>query len=193
MRKRPMLIAILALSGLILCACQSQQADTKANTNTPANSNAATANSTADPKVVEEVKEMLARHDKALNDKNIDAVMATFSNDPKTVVLGTGQGERFVGQQAIKEAYMEIFKDYDAGTLETNCDWKTGGADEDGKMAWLAATCQAKDAMKGVKREYGLNVSAAVVKQDGGWRFVMLHMSNATASGPPPNATDKKG
>jgi ketosteroid isomerase-like protein len=172
----------LVLSGLILCGCQAPKAD-QASSNTTTNSAATTAGK-ADPKVVEEVKEMLAKHDKALNDQNLDAVMATFSNDPKTVVLGTGQGERFVGQDTIRQAYTEIFKDYDKGTLETSCDWKTGGADESGKMAWLAATCQAKDAKSGVKREYVLNVSGTVVKQDGGWRFVTLHMSNMT-SGPP--------
>lgn len=186
MRKRLTCVS-LALAGLILGACQTQPAQ-QGNSNATTNSAATTA-SKADPKVVEEVKEMLAKHDKALNDQNLDAVMATFSNDPKTVVLGTGQGERFVGQDAIRQAYTEIFKDYDKGTLETNCDWKEGGADDDGKMAWLAATCQAKDAQKGVKREYVLNVSAAVVKQDTGWRFVMLHMSNQTSNAPPPPAS----
>ena len=188
MRKRSMVIVILILAGLILCSCQSEQPATSASTNTTANSNAAMATSKADPKVVEEVKEMLAKHDKALNDKNIDAVMATFSTDPKTVVLGTGEGERFVGQQAIKEAYTEVFKDYDAGTLNHACDWKTGGADPGGMTAWLAATCQMKDSLKDVKREYVLNVSGALEKQGGQWRFVMLHMSNATTNAPPPTA-----
>ena len=186
MRKRLTCVS-LALAGLILCACQAQHAQ-QGNSNATTNSAATTAGK-EDPKVVEEVREMLAKHDKAINDQNLDAVMATFANDPKTVVLGTGQGERFVGLDAIRQAYTEIFKDYDKGTLETNCDWKTGGADDDGKMAWLAATCQAKDAMKGVKREYVLNVSAAVVKQEGGWRFVMLHMSNHTSNAPPPPAS----
>ncbi len=106
-------------------------------------------------------------------------------------MLGTGEGERFVGSEAIKQAYTEIFKDYDKGTMVTTCDWKTGGADDTGKMAWLAATCKAEDSMKSVKRDYVLNVSAAAVKQDTGWRFIMLHMSNATAAGPPPPAVKK--
>jgi uncharacterized protein (TIGR02246 family) len=188
MRKRLTCVSLVLL-GLILCACQAQQAGTPSNSNTTTNSAATATAGKADPKVVEEVKELLAKHDKALNDQNLDAVMTTFANDPKTVVLGTGQGERFVGQDAIRQAYTEIFKDYEKGTLETNCDWKTGGADEDGKMAWLAATCQAKDAQKGVKREYVLNVSAAVVKQDSGWRFTMLHMSNQTTNAPPQQAS----
>jgi hypothetical protein len=80
----------LLLSGLILVACQAPKGE-QGNSNTTTNSAATTAGK-ADPMVVEEVKEMLAKHDKALNDQNLDAVMATFSKDPKTVVLGTGQG-----------------------------------------------------------------------------------------------------
>ncbi len=182
--RKPIGLALATLLLLSLYGCQAPQPATNANSQTAGSPSATTAK--PDPKVVEEVKELLAKHDKALSDKSIDAVMATFSTNPNTVVLGTGQGERFLGTQAIKDAYNEIFKDYDAGTMVSNCDWKTGGADGAGEMAWLAATCQISDSMKGVKREYLLNVSAAVEKQGGQWRFVMLHMSNATTNSPPP-------
>jgi ketosteroid isomerase-like protein len=127
----------------------------------------------------EQLRELLAKHDKALNDKNIDALMATFSSDPNTVAMGTGSEEKWQGPQEIRAAYTEMFKDYDPGTLETKCDWKTGGGDDAGMMAWLAAICDAKDSMAGKTREYRLNVTAAVEKQDGNWKFVSLHMSNA--------------
>jgi hypothetical protein len=106
--------------------------------------------------------------------------MNTFSTDASTVMLGTGAQERWMGPQGIRAAYTEIFKDYDPGTLETDCSaWKAGGADDAGTMAWLAATCNAKDSLQGKPREYKLNVSATVAKQNGQWRFVVLHMSNA--------------
>jgi ketosteroid isomerase-like protein len=184
MLKSRLLVAVISLAGLFLWACQSKTPEVQTSAN--ANSNAPAANKPVDPKVVEEVKEMLTKHDKALNDQNIDAVVDTFSNDPKVVMLGTGQGERFVGKDNIKNAYTEIFKDYEKGTLTTNCDWKTGDADANGKIAWMAATCQAKDSMKGKTREYVLNVSAAVVKEDAGWKFIMLHMSNSSGGAPPP-------
>ena len=41
---------------------------------------------------------------------------------------------------------------------------------------WLAAI-RPQRFTSGVSREYKLNVSAAVEKQDGKWKFVMLHMS----------------
>jgi ketosteroid isomerase-like protein len=186
--KKMHLVAGLAVLGLALSACQPQGTPSTANTSAPS-----TAASTGkeDPTVVEDVRAMLQKHDKALNDKNLDALLATFSNDPKTVVLGTGEGERYVGQQAIREAYTEIFKDYDPGTLITDCDWKTGGADPAGTTGWVAATCKAQDSLKGTKRDYVLNVSGALRKEEDGWRFVMLHMSNATNATPPVAANTK--
>src|SRR5215203_41204 len=183
---------VIILVGIFFWGCQSPSQDAKSSANTvPAASNKGSTKTT-DPKLVEEVQEMLAKHDKALNDQNIDAVMDTFSHDPKVVMLGTGQGERFTGQDNIKNAYLEIFKDYDKGTLATNCDWKTGDADANGKIAWLGATCQAKDSIKGKAREYVLNVSGAVVKEDAGWRFVLLHMSNSPGGAPPPPPEEAK-
>jgi ketosteroid isomerase-like protein len=129
---------------------------------------------------IDELRAVLAAHDKALNDKNLDEVMKTFSTDGNTVVFGTGVEERWMGPQEIRAAYTEIFKDYDPGTLLTDCaGWKTGGADEAGQMAWLAATCYAQDSLQGRKRDYKMNVSATVARQNGQWRFVVLHMSNA--------------
>lgn len=183
-------VGVAILAGLFLAGCQTPTTEVK-NTS---NSNTSVANTNkVDTKMVEEVQAMLAAHDKALNDQDVAGVMATFSTDPKTVLLGTGAGERFVGQEAIKNAYTEIVKDYDKGTFEPNCEWKEGGADEAGKMAWLAATCNAKDSKKGVKREYVLNVTGTVIKEPAGWRFISLHMSNAPGGAPPPDATKDDG
>ena len=176
--RQPVTILCLAfLMTTLMAACGAGGRSEVATSQTPT---ASSPSANTDKKVtLDEIREVLAQHDKALNEKNLDAVMATFSTDPKTVVLGTGAEERWVGPQEIRAAYTEMFKDYDAGTLQTNCDWKTGGADDSGTMAWLAAICAAKDSLQGKTREYKLNVSAAMQKQDGKWRFVMLHMSNA--------------
>lgn len=182
--KKMHLVAGLILLGFALSACQ--QEPTTSTANTSASSTAAPSGKNDDPQVVEAVKAVLQKHDKALNDKNLDALLATFSStDPKSVVLGTGEGERYVGQQAIREAYTEILKDYDPGTLNTDCEWKTGGVDPAGTIAWVAATCKAQDSLKNAKRDYVLNVSGALRKEGNDWRFVMLHMSNATNATPP--------
>ena len=185
---RRLLACVVALLAVTLCACQSSPTAGEPVANAaPTPAPAAAANAPADPRVVEEIKVVLDKHDKALGEKNLDAVLETFAPAPNTVVLGTGPAERWVGAQEIRAAYTEIFKDYDPGSMEVDCEWKSGNSA--GTMAWLAATCVAKDSLKGKAREYPLNVSAAMVRQDGRWRFTMLHMSNPTA--PPPQQSAK--
>ena len=177
MKRRLAIVSLCILLALIVAACQgnnnpsTEQPTARANTSS---------NVVPDKKaIVEDVRALLAEHDKALSEKNLDALMNTFSTDPNTVVLGTGSEERWVGAQEIRAAYTEIFKDYDPNTLKANCDWKTGGADDAGTMAWLAAICACKDSYQGKERDYKLNVSATVEKQNDKWRFASLHMSNA--------------
>ena len=169
----PFLILLSLVSLAIACKKEESQISTPTATSNPTPARAAATPS------ADEIRAVLAAHDKALNDKNVDALMTTFSTDPTTVVLGTGTEERWVGPDQIRAAYTEIVKDYDPGTLEANCDWKTGGADEAGTMAWLAASCNCKDSLKGKSRDYKLNVSGTLEKQNNKWVFVSLHMSNA--------------
>jgi ketosteroid isomerase-like protein len=181
--KQILIVFCLASAILVIIAgCQAggtNSPEALANANANANTATKPETSSAAKPGAEEARALLTAHDKALNDKNIDALLATFSSKPDTVVLGTGTEERWVGPESIKAAYTEMFKDYDAGTLNANCDWKTGGIDSDGSMAWVAASCTCKDSLKGKAREYKLNVSATAEKQDGKWKFVVLHMSNA--------------
>lgn len=131
-----------------------------------------------DPKTVAEIKEVIDRHDKALAEKNMDALMETFAAGPNTVVLGTGPGERWVGAEEIRGAYTEIFKNYDAGTLQITNTWRSGASE--GNVAWIAGQAHCVEYLKNEKREYGLNVTATFVKRDAKWQIVSLHMSNPT-------------
>ena len=128
-----------------------------------------------------EVAELLSKHDEAMNQHNLDGVLALFSASPKTVVIGTGPGEKFQGREEIKAAYTEIFKDFDKGTMSYSCYWKEGRGS--GNVVWGAAMCKLSDSKGDKKREYELNVTAVAEKQGGKWQFVMLHYSNLTSSG----------
>jgi hypothetical protein len=121
-KQRVVILSLTIAFMTLMSACQAGGTNSgAAGTNASANSQAkAAATPTAD-----EIRAVLAAHDKALNDKNLDALMATFSSDPTTVVLGTGTEERWLGPHEIRAAYTEIFKDYDPGTLVTDCsEWK---------------------------------------------------------------------
>jgi uncharacterized protein (TIGR02246 family) len=129
-----------------------------------------------------DVAELLKKHDEALNQHNLEGVLALYSPSPKAVVLGTGPGEKYQGKAEIKTAYTEIFKDFDKGTLTHSCYWKDGGGS--GSVVWLAAMCKFTDAKGERKRDYELNVSAVTEKQGGKWQFVLMHYSNVVGSTP---------
>ncbi len=128
--------------------------------------------------VTEELAALLSKHDDSLSQKDIVALMKLYSPGTKTVILGTGPGERYQGTDQIKMAYTEIMKDFDKGTLSHACAWKDGASTA--TMAWLAAECKMSDSKGGKKREYAMNVSAVAQKTGGTWHFVMLHYSNLT-------------
>jgi uncharacterized protein (TIGR02246 family) len=128
-----------------------------------------------------DIAEMLRQHDEALNQHDLDRVLALFSPDPKTVMIGSGPGEKFLGKAEIKAAYTEIFKDFDKGTLTHNCYWKDGRLS--GNVAWGAFMCKFSDSKAAKKREYELNVSIVAQRQGARWQFVMLHYSGLVGSG----------
>ncbi|MBO0720247.1 MAG: nuclear transport factor 2 family protein [Blastocatellia bacterium] len=126
---------------------------------------------------------MIHKHDDAMNRHDLDGVLELYSPDPRTVMMGTGPGEKFQGQAEIRNAYSQMFKDYDKGTLNHSCYWKDGGSS--GNVVWGAAMCKFSDSKDGKNRDYELNVTAVAEKQGGKWQFVMLHYSNLVGSGAP--------
>jgi ketosteroid isomerase-like protein len=130
-----------------------------------------------------DIAELLNKHDEAMNQQNLDGVVALYSSDPKTMMIGTGPGEKFQGSAEIRAAYTEMFKDYDKGTLTHNCYWKDGRVS--GNVAWGGFMCKFSDSKGKKKREYELNVTAVAENQGGKWQFVMLHYSNIVGSGTP--------
>lgn len=136
-----------------------------------------------EPVAIAAMQTMLQQHDSALNAKDLTAILATYSDNPKTVLLGTGPGEAWVGKEQIAQAYQHFLADFDAGTLNTDCGWKV--FDVQGDSAWLTAMCHVTDALKDAKREYALNVSATLVKEGEQWRFRAFHFSNLTSGEPP--------
>ncbi len=142
------------------------------------------------PAPVAEIIALLDKHDQAVNDKDLDALMALYAPGDTTVLMGTGPGERWVGKDEISDAYKHFFQDYDKGSHTRDCFWKTGASK--GDVAWLSAICKMSDSKKGKKREYGLNVSAVLERQDGTWLIRSMHFSNLTGVTPQSVAARQK-
>jgi len=127
--------------------------------------------------VAPEIKGLLKTHEEAFRNKDMQGIMDLYAPGPETVLLGTGPGERWTGEEEIKDAYMHFFENFD--TSESKLTWLS--ADSRGDVAWLSAMVRYTYYLKNEKTEFGINLSAVLEKTDGKWRFVALHFSNLAA------------
>ncbi|WP_027183082.1 nuclear transport factor 2 family protein [Desulfovibrio inopinatus] len=126
-----------------------------------------------------EIKAMLDAHDKAMAEKDINAVLKSFS-DTDPVLMGTGPGELWVGKEEIKDAYSHFFKDFDKGKTKRECPFVMGGTKED--IAWVTAVCSYTEQRGKDETGFMLNVSAVLVKEKTGWKFQTFHFSNVVGA-----------
>jgi len=126
---------------------------------------------------------LLAQHDDALGQKNLDALMNLYADGNNTVMMGTGPGEKWQGKAEIRDAYSHIIQDYDTGSQKHDCYWKTGGVN--GNTAWLSSMCKMSDTAKKKPREYELNISAVFEKVNDKWLIRQMHYSNVVSGKKP--------
>lgn len=60
------------------------------------------------------VKALVKQHNKALGEQNLKGVMETYASAQNVVLMGTGPGETYVGDEAIRGAYVQFFKRHEA-------------------------------------------------------------------------------
>jgi ketosteroid isomerase-like protein len=137
-------------------------------------------------KLSDELRAVLRQHDEALNQHNLEAIMALYVDAPNIAMMGTGPGEFWRGREAVESAYQAIIDDFKAGSMSYECPESSAG--KHGDVAWFASSCTMKDTTPDDEsREYSLNVSGVLVNTADGWRYQMMHFSNlADADMPPP-------
>jgi len=126
-----------------------------------------------------EIKAVVEQHNKAFNAQDLKGVMTTYASDPNTVLMGTGPGEAYAGDEAIGGAYDQIFTRFDANTLSFKYDWICAGSM--GNVAWFAVTMTFEGTVNKEKKERAFNMSGTLRKEKGKWRFVSMHFSRLGA------------
>ena len=126
-----------------------------------------------------DVRALLAQHDKAFNAQDLKGVMDTYASAPNIVLMGTGPGEAYVGEEAIGSAYNQFFTRFKANVLHFKYDWISVGAKDN--VAWFAATVTVQATIDNKKRERAFNISGTLEKTEGKWRFLSMHFSRLGA------------
>lgn len=130
-------------------------------------------------KVDAEVKALVEQHNRALGAHDLKGVMDTYSPGPGIVLMGTGPGEAYAGEEAIGGAYNQLFTRFDANTLTFKHDWVSVGSR--GNIAWFALTTAIEGVVNKEKRERVINMSGTLEKTKGKWHLVSLHFSRLGA------------
>ena len=130
-------------------------------------------------KIMDEVKAVLEQHNKALNAQDLKGVMTTYASDPDTVLMGTGPGEAYVGDEAIGGAYNQLFTRFEANSVSFKYDWICAGST--GNVAWFAVTTTMEGMVNKEKKERTFNMSGTLRKEKGQWRILSMHFSRLGA------------
>ncbi len=121
-----------------------------------------------------EMLEFIKNYRQAFQEKDIDAVMSLYAPGQQAVLMGTGPGERYEGQEEIRAAHLEYFNSYDKE--ESKNTWHKIWVK--GDIALVAVQTYITAYAKNVKEEFAINWSGAMEKQDGKWVFLSRHISN---------------
>jgi hypothetical protein len=105
--------------------------------------------------------------------------MSIYSSDPSTVLMGTGPGEAYVGEEGLSGAYNQIFNRFKADSLSFKYDWVATGSK--GDIAWFAVTTTMLGAVNNEQKERTFNMSGLLQKEKGKWRIVSMHFSRLGA------------
>jgi ketosteroid isomerase-like protein len=131
------------------------------------------------PKIMAEVKAVMEQHNKAFNAQDLKGVMTTYASGPNTVLMGTGPGEAYVGEQGVAGAYHQFFTRFQPNALSFKYDWITAGSK--GNIAWFAVTTTMSMTVSNEQKERAFNMSGTLQKERGQWRIVSMHFSRLGA------------
>jgi uncharacterized protein (TIGR02246 family) len=136
-----------------------------------------------DSKIMAAVRNVIEQHNQAFNAQDLKGVMTLYASDPSTVLMGTGPGEAYVGDEAIGGAYDQLFTRFEANTLSSKYDWIAVGSK--GNFAWFAVTTTMEGTVNKEKKERVFNMSGTLLKEKGQWRILSLHFSRLGAEEQP--------
>ena len=126
---------------------------------------------------VEALTAAAENYHKAFAARDLEGCMAVFAPGKKTVMMGTGPGERWVGVKEISAAHKEMFKAFEKESFER----KWSNVSSRGKIAWTASETLITDVVGGKEQEFTIQTSAVWVLRQDKWQIALLHYSNLTA------------
>ncbi len=119
-----------------------------------------------------EVDTIIIEHTQAFDSKSFDKALSFY--DENAIIMGTGQGELYIGKEAISNAMKQFFSNFDKEEREVTF----RQVKVNGDVAWTISSMTITAIHEGKKSTYDLNLSRVLEKKDGKWLCVAEHFSN---------------
>jgi ketosteroid isomerase-like protein len=125
---------------------------------------------------LEPIRALLAAHDAAFANQDLDGVMATLSE--KAAIMGSGPGEIWSGPDEIKAAFRHLFEGFDIGQQSFDYEFNIGQVASD--SGWMMTSGNVNGTKDGKEFTFPVNISLTVMKDGGKWLIAALHFSTLT-------------
>ncbi|MBI5680778.1 MAG: nuclear transport factor 2 family protein [Methanobacterium sp.] len=127
----------------------------------------------ADNKIEAEVMNMLDKYVKAYENKDIEALMNLFVDDPNLVAIGTGKDEWVEGHKKLKTGFKRDFSQ--AENIDMGFEKIT--ISNSGNVAWVSSLMTMNAEVSGGEVLLCGRLSLILEKKDNKWLFTHLHFS----------------
>jgi len=120
-----------------------------------------------------DVMDMLKKYAKAYADKDIDAMMNLFLDDPDIVAIGTGTDEWVHGPDELKKGFERDFSQADNIQVK----FENVTVQSAGNVAWLSAVMNMYAVISGKEAVLSGRLSMVLENKKNKWLFRHLHFS----------------
>jgi ketosteroid isomerase-like protein len=127
----------------------------------------------ADKNTESEIMDMLNRYAKAYEDKDIEAMLGLFINDPDLVAIGTGKDEWVRGYQELENGFKRDFSQAD--NIDVGFEKIT--ISNAGKVSWVSSLMTMNAEVSGEEVLLCGRLTLILEKIENNWLFTHLHFS----------------
>jgi uncharacterized protein (TIGR02246 family) len=124
----------------------------------------------ADPVTEREVRAVLERYGEALRNNDSEALIAVFTGDEDTMLIGSISGEFAVGASQVAAMFRRIFVEPQHMSMV----WERVEVFSSGELVWLAAD----GALVAWDARIPYRLSVVLEQRDGQWKFALFHGSS---------------
>ncbi|HUV01974.1 MAG TPA: nuclear transport factor 2 family protein [Desulfobacteria bacterium] len=136
----------------------------------------------ADKKTEAEIKAVLERMAEAYQNNDVDAVMGCYAPDPGVVSIGTGNDEKYIGPEQLRQAYERDFAQSESVSM--TFDWLSVSIAAAGNVAWVASDITVHVLVSGKDLTFSGRLTGVMENRDGNWLIVQGHFSLPAAEQP---------